>query len=153
MLCGFLRTRSAGVRYRLLLTALSACGRVGIELLPEDVSGQSARDGGRDDGATGPSTGNCSLRCENAHGSAICLDGACVIDCENGYADCDDNPTNGCEADTTSAPDSCGGCTRRCSNAHGGTSCSAGLCTPSCQPGFGDCDDDAASGCEADLAS
>ena len=73
-----------------------------------------------------------------------CVGGECA--CEAGYADCDGDAENGCEADLASAA-SCGACGVVCRHA----ACQAGACV--CEPGFDDCDGDAANGCEADLAS
>jgi hypothetical protein len=119
---------------------VAGCGRFRVELLAEDAG---TRDGAID----------CPTACENPHGSADCSSGTCLASCAIGYADCDANPGNGCEVDTAGDDQSCGSCGRTCSNAHGATSCRAGLCVPVCSAGFLSCDDDGTNGCEADLAS
>jgi hypothetical protein len=140
---------------------LAACGRVGLELVPvDDLHGGSNPGGGRMD-ASGTGTqdagdvdaGVCPTACESSHGTASCESGSCVISCELGFADCDADPSNGCEASTDDELLSCGSCAQSCSNGNGATMCSAGLCSPSCNPSFGDCDANAANGCEADLGS
>ncbi len=72
-----------------------------------------------------------------------CKDGACL--CEAGYADCDGDPSTGCELPTANDPNNCGGCAIQCHS-----TCTAGACaTAPCDPGFADCHD--APGCESDL--
>lgn len=155
----------------LLAWSLGGCGRIGVELLPRD-EGLSPGDGGMRDGAspaeedgatrdaaTEPNDADasqaepCETPCENAHGSATCETGTCVIACETGYADCDGDVSNGCEADIANQSLSCGACTLSCTNPNGESLCSGGLCTPSCAANFADCDGDPANGCEADLGS
>jgi hypothetical protein len=150
---------------------LPACGRVGVRLLPRDA-GAKDRDagGGTHDGAVVADGGaasdsgaladagaardaGCSTPCENPHGTASCASGVCASSCSTGYADCDGTPTNGCETDIALQAASCGSCTRTCSNAHGSSGCAMGVCTPSCQANFQDCDDNPANGCESDLTS
>ncbi|MCA9605496.1 MAG: hypothetical protein KC619_07865 [Myxococcales bacterium] len=63
--------------------------------------------------------------------------------CARGFADCDDDPRNGCETDLY-APTSCGGCGITCG---AGEVCSSNLCRSECQTGQtlvdGACIDDA----------
>jgi hypothetical protein len=148
-------------RSRAQLLALAwlwlGCGRIGVELVPVehgsrpdagrlDAGSNPAADGGSDAGAL------CQLSCDNSHGSALCQAGVCTVECANGYADCDGRSDNGCEANITSAADSCGGCGASCQNLHGGRSCSSGLCAPTCSQGFADCDGEPDNGCESDLS-
>lgn len=53
--------------------------------------------------------------------TSTCVDGKCV--CKEGRADCDADPSNGCEADLASS-DHCGACERTC---YGGA-CAQGAC-------------------------
>jgi hypothetical protein len=107
---------------------------------------------GGQDGSVAPDAG-CPTLCQNAHGSASCVTGSCEVSCELGYADCDGDPGNGCEASTADQTMTCGGCALSCMNAHGGTSCAGGLCSSTCDVSFGDCDSNASNGCETDLRS
>ena len=94
--------------------------------------------------------GGCGLPCRDLpHAVPTCATGQCAIaSCEAGYADCDQQPGNGCETSLGTLSD-CGACDAVCSKA----SCSGGICTAvSCASGFGDCDGDQVS-CEANLAS
>lgn len=84
--------------------------------------------------------------------------GCVIIACEEGFADCDGNPLNGCEADL-SAPSNCGGCGNVC-GANNATSseCVASVDTPgafaceiTCQAGWDDCNMISNDGCEANL--
>ena len=47
----------------------------------------------------------------------------------------------------------CGACARVCAFVNAAPTCSAGTCAFRCAAGFGDCDGNAATGCETDLAS
>lgn len=160
-----------------LLGLLSACGRIGVEILPNDreLMGRDRDDASSDasiielddggattgmDGAidserdadTADASAACIMSCENAHGSASCASGTCVVSCANGFGDCDRLTSNGCEANLTTTTGTCGSCDLACTNAHGSASCSGGVCAPVCQSGFADCDGDTDNGCEADLS-
>ncbi len=99
--------------------------------------------------------GGCGVACSPNHvlltscGSGVC-DGACEV----GYGDCDGNKqTNGCEVDTETDPNHCGGCGVSCSNAHVAVrTCAGSVCTGACASGWADCDGDKLSnGCETDV--
>jgi len=64
-----------------------------------------------------PAAPNAAGRCIGA--------GACSIACNPGFADCNNNPADGCEADTRSSATHCGACGTRCSS---GLVCVAGAC-------------------------
>ncbi len=94
-----------------------------------------------------------------ANAAGTCVDNAgtfeCQMgDCANGYADCDTDPSNGCEVSlgTVENCSACGDdCTDDFANAEG--LCTAGACTMGdCLPGFGDCDTSGDS-CETALTS
>jgi len=82
-------------------------------------------------------------------------DGAVDADaggCPAGFADCDGNPTNGCELPVGDDARNCGGCGVRCETGDNAVpACIAGACALTCDDGFGDCDGDMANGCEGDL--
>lgn len=97
--------------------------------------------------------GACGNVCAYAHAIATCSTGSCVLGaCATGYANCDGDPTNGCETDTASNAMHCGGCGRACTPLHGVGACTRGACElAACSPGFANCDTLATNGCEASL--
>jgi hypothetical protein len=71
--------------------------------------------------------GDCGTDCTALPGVSTvgCTMGDCRIDaCEPGRGDCDRDPSTGCETDTQTDPDHCGGCGVGC----GGGTCNAGSC-------------------------
>ncbi|MBI3785887.1 MAG: DUF1566 domain-containing protein [Deltaproteobacteria bacterium] len=69
--------------------------------------------------------------------------------CSVGFADCNNNPADGCETATSTNVNNCGSCGNVCSAAHGTSSCIVGGChVASCNAGFGDCNNNASDGCE-----
>ncbi|MCU0692575.1 MAG: hypothetical protein MUF54_14335 [Polyangiaceae bacterium] len=84
-----------------------------------------------DDPQTGCATVSCGP-CGFDNATATCSPGgACALaSCVGDYRDCDGDPSNGCEADTTVNPANCGACGNECHTAIDGAafSCKAGLC-------------------------
>ena len=75
--------------------------------------------------------------------------------CPAGFADCDHNPANGCEADLSSIR-TCGTCDHVCPTAFIFTTegCMAGVCrvtSINCMGRLADCDHNMQTGCEVDL--
>ncbi|NOY94442.1 MAG: hypothetical protein GXP55_24970 [Deltaproteobacteria bacterium] len=61
--------------------------------------------------------GACGAACAPAHSTAACVAGVCGVgSCDVGFADCDGDPSNGCEADLSLASQ-CGVCGRVCPGA------------------------------------
>ena len=59
--------------------------------------------------------GACGVVCITANGLPGCVDGTCItLACDAGYADCDALSADGCEVNTDSDVDNCGGCGFRC---------------------------------------
>ncbi len=59
--------------------------------------------------------GDCKTVCAGAtHASPVCNLGACALQCNKGWGNCDNNPANGCETDTSSDANNCGGCGLQC---------------------------------------
>lgn len=75
----------------------------------------------------------------------------CSVTC-TGNADCPPNQMTCCNTacvDTAADPGNCGACGMICNFQNAGGTCAAGACTlGSCNPGFADCDNVAANGCE-----
>lgn len=94
--------------------------------------------------------GVCGYVCparENA--AAVCTKGNCDYFCSQGFGDCDDDLSNGCE-DPLDTDQNCGTCGRSCGAVPNGTStCSERVCVVStCDEGWFDLDGDSANGCE-----
>lgn len=91
------------------------------------------------------SIANAVARCSNS--------GTCdIATCEGSFDDCDEKLENGCEIDLSRDEKNCGQCGRECSIANGSAVCSRGTCMIStCLPGFDNCDESNANGCETDL--
>ncbi len=98
--------------------------------------------------------GSCDTPCALANAEPKCENGKCAVaECKPGFADCDNKGDNGCEVDTSTDADHCGGCTKPCPAVPGADpGCQAGQCTAfTCKAGFGDCDNNLANGCETNL--
>lgn len=77
--------------------------------------------------------GGCGRVCSFPHASATCVAGACELGaCDQGFANCDGNPSTGCET-PLGADQHCSGCGDVCS---GGTVCQkVAASAPSVRPG------------------
>jgi hypothetical protein len=96
--------------------------------------------------------GACRRPCVRANATARCTAGLCAVGaCGPGFANCDGNDANGCETDLRSSLAHCGACAIRCAGIGGTPACIAGSCRITCDTGRGNCDGDAANGCETDL--
>ncbi len=95
--------------------------------------------------------GSCDVSCALTNATGECVGGTCtgqIGTCAAGFADCDTDPTDGCERSLTTLTD-CGACDTPCSIANGTATCATGTCAlQSCNPGFADCDSSAVTGCE-----
>ncbi|MGD0680396.1 MAG: hypothetical protein ABSC94_33915, partial [Polyangiaceae bacterium] len=99
--------------------------------------------------------GACGTKCSQANGTGTCVASTCRITCDAGFANCDDNVTNGCETSTTTTAN-CGSCGNACSTADATEACSSTIAgyecsVVSCTAGYQDCDHSAANGCEVDI--
>jgi hypothetical protein len=74
------------------------------------------------------------------------------VSCTEPFADCNGDPKDGCETDTSRSSRSCGACGQACAGAEDGrSSCSGGRCAE-CPPSRRDCNGSGADGCETDIA-
>ncbi|MBL8678973.1 MAG: VCBS repeat-containing protein [Myxococcales bacterium] len=75
--------------------------------------------------------GACANVCAaGANAVAVCALGRCAQVCAEGFADCDGMASNGCEVDTRSSVEHCGGCGRACAAPMGASAmCASGTCT------------------------
>jgi len=96
--------------------------------------------------------GGCGMACAARPGSVVtCEMGACAYACAPGFGDCDGDATNGCEVEFATSLAHCGRCNNACAFTNAAASCAFGACAlGACNAGFGNCDGNAANGCETD---
>ncbi|XYH95861.1 hypothetical protein ACMHYB_50055 [Sorangium sp. So ce1128] len=93
--------------------------------------------------------GDCGQKCTLPHAMAECQGGACKVkECEAPYADCDGDPENGCEVNTSTNSSHCGGCDELCPAVNGDAYCEESACKVECDEGFTDCNGVIGDGCE-----
>ncbi len=99
--------------------------------------------------------GACAKPCQSANATAACMGGQCMFGmCNPGFADCDNNPGDGCEVNLQSDVNNCGGCGQGCGIPNATSICLAGQCAiGACTPGLSNCDGDLGNGCEKDTSS
>ncbi len=97
----------------------------------------------------------CGTTCSGrfANSAANCVASACALGtCNAGFANCDNNNSNGCEANTNTSTTHCGACGNTCSFPNASATCASGRCAlGACNSGFGNCDGIAENGCETNL--
>lgn len=97
--------------------------------------------------------GFCNAPCRLANGITVCSEGTCMLEaCEDGFDDCDGDPSNGCETSLNTLQN-CGSCNKVCDGVdNGAPGCIAGRCgVGTCLAAFGDCDGMPGNGCEEPL--
>ena len=84
-------------------------------------------------------------------------DGKARLICEDGWYDCNGDPTDGCETNLKTSVEHCGDCRNNCfetTKGAFGQTCNEGKCDYAlCLSGYGDCNDDRTDGCEVDVLS
>jgi alpha-tubulin suppressor-like RCC1 family protein len=99
------------------------------------------------------SCGVCGAACAVPGAIAACTAGVCAIDrCNAGYGDCNLAIGDGCETNLQNDVAHCGACGATCPALENASPvCRMGACQVGvCASGFGNCDDNAANGCETD---
>lgn len=98
--------------------------------------------------------GTCGHACSLPNAVAACAAGQCAVgSCLLGFRDCDGQAANGCEANLATDAFNCQTCGHACSFPNAAGVCSNGFCgLGACNPGFANCDADAATGCESPVA-
>lgn len=80
--------------------------------------------------------------------------GACQLTCFQGFGNCNDDPSDGCETDLANSWEHCSGCSSACDLPNVETQRCDGRCVvTTCSPGYADCNDNPSDGCEAALES
>jgi hypothetical protein len=97
----------------------------------------------------GSCTDSCSFpNMQSSCETLICETGSCIAP----YLDCNMWKMDGCEVNSDTDPNHCGGCPVQCVTPHGTTSCGSGKCKPVCDnTNWAVCDSDPAGGCTIDL--
>ena len=91
----------------------------------------------------------CGEVCGFSHASADCSTSTCtLVSCDADFANCDSIESNGCEIQISNDTSNCGQCGTVCTNANGSTACASGVCTPTCDSGYDNCNANANDGCE-----
>jgi hypothetical protein len=120
------------------------------------ASGQAGKGGGTagDAGSSGAAAGTSGSAGAAGDGSAAGAAGSgSVVNCPAGRADCNGDPTDGCEQDTTNSSENCGACGHGCEAGPNQTAtCTDSVCGTVCHLGFDDCDA-TAPGCETDTGN
>ncbi len=99
--------------------------------------------------------GACNQVCPDLNGAPSCVAGKCRIECDEGFEDCDESVDNGCEVNLDASTTSCGECGEKCDAAAGYSAyCKDGACGQTlCPAGKGDCNGEAADGCETTVSN
>jgi hypothetical protein len=89
--------------------------------------------------------------CPFPHATGVCGDEGCggPLECDEGWANCNGSPGDGCEVELGTMAH-CGGCDDACDGGDNvaSASCNGGTCSIQCVAPFEDCDADASNGCE-----
>jgi hypothetical protein len=98
--------------------------------------------------------GSCRTSCTRPNAKTTCSNGRCMLqNCLSPFQDCNDDESDGCEADTSSNRAHCSGSNKACRFLNVvSTTCSSSKCSwQRCAPGFDNCDGNRDSGCETVL--
>lgn len=128
------------------------CGLGGCDSGYADCDGAPSNGCEVDTRSSLTSCGSCGHTCTLPNATPRCSAGRCEVgQCSAGFADCDGDPSTGCEANLRS-PTSCGACGRDCTALSAGHVCQDGQCQPTgCPAGTAECDGDASTSCETDV--
>lgn len=118
-------------------------------------AGDTASDAASPDATAETCQSNRDCDEPNDNETGICTNSnTCTYTCRSNYADCDQDPSNGCEVDLTTDPANCGVCGNECSSTSANLQpiCVARQCDLSddCRSGFRDLNP-AIPGCECEV--
>lgn len=81
--------------------------------------------------------GACGVVCgDRPNAVGVCRAGACTTACRSSFADCDGDPSNGCETSIINNASNCGACGRACGSSQ---ICVSNRCDTVCAPGVTNC--------------
>jgi hypothetical protein len=133
------------------------CKIVGCKTGFFDCDGQAPNGCEVDSSTDAANCGACGQACAQVdNAAATCLLGKCEgFVCNEGFADCDQDPSNGCEVNLLEDAGNCGACGSVCDAVpNGQAACKDGICRiGSCNEGYDNCDGSTGNGCETDLAT
>lgn len=100
--------------------------------------------------------GGCGQACLDVNGTNTCVSGTCMLTCNTGFLNCDDNVFNGCEVNGREDDNNCSACGKVCQEinttdppgADDGNTCHNGVCVVTCNSSSLSCDGDPSNGCE-----
>jgi hypothetical protein len=99
--------------------------------------------------------GGCGNACPRNNATPLCSAGACSLQCNLGWGDCNRMMNDGCESNLMASTSACGACGISCETRVQNTvtiACRSGRCDYDfCRPGFDNCDADRTNGCETDI--
>ena len=99
--------------------------------------------------------GACGVVCSTNHITPACANGSCDAGtCAAGYLDCDnEKQADGCETNSATDVTNCGACGNDCSTKPEvmSATCSSGACQLTCEPGYANCNNSSADGCETNI--
>ena len=127
-------------------SSTSHCGACGV-----DCQGRSCCAGACADlQGDARNCGACGKACAFNNAAATCRASVCTPGaCNPGFSDCNANPMDGCEVSLSGDTGNCGACGKSCAVPNAVAACIGGACSlGACNPGFRNCDGDAANGCE-----
>ncbi len=94
--------------------------------------------------------GQCGYLCQPDNAMGLCADSDCSIDlCVEGYLDCNEKATDGCEIHADQDEENCGECGEVCALDNATTVCLDGICTiGECDQYYSDVNNEPGDGCE-----
>lgn len=93
----------------------------------QTLCGSSCVDLGTDPTHCGACSVSCLMIGQNKNGVGTCNYGSCTYECQQGWGDCNGNPSDGCEVNLNSDQRHCGACGNAC-DALAGQPCIGGQC-------------------------
>ncbi len=99
--------------------------------------------------------GACGNGCTAANGTPQCASGTCGVEsCNNGFRNCNNVASDGCEVAINTDVNNCGACNVACNTPNATPSCTTGTCgIQSCNAGFRNCNGLLADGCEVNFTN